>query len=74
MLNIKIRDFQMWCRAGIDIFEGNYQPKSKQYSSWMAWTLELTALQTLPYLHNRYIPERPAQVWTVNYICKYKAA
>jgi hypothetical protein len=31
------------------------------------------ALQTFPHLHNHYIPERPAQVWTVNYICKYKA-
>lgn len=38
-------------------FEGNDQSKSKQYSSWMAWTLELMALQTFPNLHNHYIPE-----------------
>jgi len=57
-------------------FEGNDQPKSKskQYSSWTAWTLEQMALKTFPDLHNHYIPERPAQVWTVNSTCTYKVA
>lgn len=57
-------------------FEGNDQPKSKskQYTSWTAWTLELLALHTFPDLHNRYIPECPAQVWTVNSKRTYKGA
>jgi hypothetical protein len=55
-------------------FEGNDQPKSKQYTSWTAWTLELLALQIFPDLHNRYIPECPAQVWTVNSKRTYKGA